>query len=129
MRLPASKPLRVRPGDEVLVRARLSKASRLGRLFIFAREGEETFSPYVPGISNLPVGEEPRMMSPVSLRLADTNPSRTASFVSDIDGYVCVMQEVDLKSDPLARVSLRRKINPQLPWTQRAKRTLTEMFA
>jgi len=129
MRLPASKPLRVRPGDEVLVRARLSKASRLGRLFIFAREGEETFSPYVPGLSALPSGDEPRMMSPISLRLAETQPSRSASFVSDIDGYVCVMQEVDSKADLLAKVSLRRKINPALPWTQRAKRTLTEMFA
>ena len=69
------------------------------------------------------------MMSPISLRLAEAQPSRTASFVSDIDGYFCVMQEVDSKADLLEKVSLRRKINPALPWTQRANRTLTEMFA
>ena len=44
----AAKALRVGPGDEVHVVARLNQQATLGRLFVFASEGLNDFSPYAP---------------------------------------------------------------------------------
>ncbi len=122
MRVAVGKTLRVGPGDEVLVRGQLIKGQRLGRLYVFAKEGDGEFSPYVKNISAMVVGEDPYMYSPLSMRLVETKPVSELSFVSDIDGSLCVMQEVDTEQDVKVKVRLSRKINPQLGWKEKLSR-------
>ena len=50
MRVSVGKALRVGPGDEVHAVARLRAEATLGRLFVFAKEGHNDFSPYAPMI-------------------------------------------------------------------------------
>ncbi|MBO4228441.1 hypothetical protein [Bradyrhizobium neotropicale] len=129
MRVLTGKPIRVGPGDEVVVRAQLTTAT-LGRLYVFAREdSEDRFSPYVPHVAALAVGDEPSMLQPMSMRLVAERPMRQISFVADIDGFVCVMQEVDTATDPLAKVRLKRKICPDLDWKSRILRKFQGIFS
>ncbi|MGY3615674.1 hypothetical protein [Bradyrhizobium sp. USDA 10063] len=129
MRVPTGRPIRVGPGDEVIVRAHLTTAT-LGRLYVFAKErSEESFSPYVPHIAALAVGDAPSMRQPMSMRLVAERPSKQISFVADIDGFVCVMQEVDTAADPLARVRLTRTICPDLSWWERMLRRIDGLLA
>jgi hypothetical protein len=117
--------MRIEPGDQVVIRARLPAKSQLGRLYVFAKEARgEDFSPYVPRMTSF---EEPSMATPVSLRLIDSHPEKRVSFTSDIDGYVCVMQEVDDFRDPLAHVNMRRIIDRNLNWRRRAARLINGM--
>src|SRR5579864_8325987 len=124
MRVIASRQLRVGPGDLVEIRGQLRSNSRLARLFVFAREGNVEFSPYVVNVKEklMVVGDKPQMYSPMSMRLDSHRSQHAISFASDIDGYVKVMQEVDCKEDQTAKVTLKRKINPDLPWHSRVLR-------
>jgi hypothetical protein len=126
MRVEVGKAIRVGPGDEVVVRGRLPANSRLGRLYVFVREGDAPFAPYVENIvSKLAVvGERPHMYSPMGMRLDDNRRQREISFVADFDGWVRVMQEVDRPADVRAVIKISRTINPHLPWTERFKRLL-----
>lgn len=125
MRVATTKQLRVEPGDEVIVQARLA-AAPIGRLYVFAREGDGDLSPYV--MHSDIAGDTPAIQSPLSLRLTSGVPARVLRFTSEIDGHVCVMQEVDTPKDPLAKVRLQKRINPCLPWHQRLTRRVAEMF-
>ena len=126
MRIPVGNVLRVGPGDQVVIRGRLPSEAKLGRLFVFASENGAKFSPYVPHVADMLVANgRPSMMTPLSLRLVDIRPEREISFVSDIDGFVCVMQEIDTPDDPSAKVKASRTINPDLNWIERLKRKLT----
>jgi len=126
LRIPVGNVLRVGPGDHVSIRGRLPPDAKLGRLFVFASENGSKFSPYVPHVADMLVANgRPSLMTPLSLRLIDTRPEREVSFVSDIDGFVCVMQEIDTPDDPSAKVKASRTINPNLRWTERLKRKLT----
>jgi hypothetical protein len=118
----------VNPGDEVVVRGRLRADAKLGRLFLFARQGDDEFAPYVQNVGALAAKGFPDLLTPLSLRLVRANPERQISFVSDIDGHIRVMQEVDTPKDPLVKLTVRRKINPALPWTQRLTKRITGMF-
>jgi hypothetical protein len=126
MRVEVGKTLRVGPGDEVVVRANMSPAAKLGRLFVFASENGAQFSPYVPNVASMIVTEnKPAMLPPVMLRLTEARPTRRVSFVSDIDGFVRVMQEVDSADDPKVAVRLSRRINPELGWIDWLERKFT----
>ncbi|MGY2987704.1 hypothetical protein [Bradyrhizobium sp. USDA 4508] len=128
MRVAVGKALRVGPGDHVVVRGQLANA-KLGRLYVFAREqGNDRFSPYVPDMSSL-VGDEPKLVSTLALRLTEERPERETSFVSDIDGFVRIVQEVDGLQDPLVSVKLTRKICPTLPWHERMRRLISGILA
>ena len=119
MRVVASKALRVGLGDEVTIWAALPKGSSLGRLFVFAREGESEFSPYVQNVAAmLAVETKPQMMTPMMFRLNNLRSEREIHFKSDIDGWFCVMQEVDTLDDPRVRVHLKRRVNPALGWRE-----------
>ena len=59
MRVPTGPRLRVGPGDAVILSARLPNSAPLGRLYVFAREGEEEYSPYIPGLASTPEFETP----------------------------------------------------------------------
>ena len=88
------------------------------------------FAPYVPDVrEKMAVGGEPRMFSPMSMRLDSRRTESEISFVADIDGFVCVMQEVDTAQDPKAKVTLRRKICPDLPLLSRITRALSGIAA
>ncbi|WP_156435238.1 hypothetical protein [Bradyrhizobium lablabi] len=124
MRVAVGRAIRVGPGDQVVVRGQLA-AAKLGRLYVFACErGNDHFSPYVPDMSSL-VGSEPKLLSTMALRLTEDRPEREISFVSDIDGFVRIMQEVDTAKDPRAKVKLTRTICPDLPWPERMLRLIT----
>lgn len=124
-----SKALRVQPGDQVIVRAALTGEQKLGRLFVFARETtEERFSPYVQGMYNEFASREPTMHKPMMLRLIEQMPERELSFVADIDGYVCICQELDTLLDPHAKVRMKRIISQHLGWKARAQRTISRIF-
>ena len=126
MRIPVGNVLRVGHGDQVVIRGSLPPDAKLGRLFVFASENGAKFSPYVPNVADVLVADgRPSMMTPLSLRLVDIRPEREISFVSDIDGFVCVMQEIDTPDDPSAKVKASRTINPDLNWIERFKRKLT----
>lgn len=127
MRVQAARAIRVGPGDGVVVRGQLPASSKLGRLFIFASEGGAKFSPYVRGVADMVVHNGmPPMLTPLSLRLVEGQPVRQLSFVSDIDGFICVMQEVDTPDEPRAKVRLTCRINPELKWNQRLWRKLQQ---
>jgi hypothetical protein len=124
MRVPVGKTLRVGPGDEVHVVARLRPEATLGRLFVFAKEGRnETFSPYTPMVDIL-VNGQPPILTPLMLRLTTLQPMRELQFNADFDGYVRIFQEVDTVKDALARVKLARKICPSLGWRDWLVRSL-----
>lgn len=129
MRVAASAQLRVWPGDEVIITARLPCASELSRLFVFAREGDASYSPYVPGIADaLMVNGYPQMMNMLSLRLTRQHSLRELKFTADINGWITVMQELDGKADPLAKIRLQRRINPNLPWHAQLVRKIIGLF-
>jgi len=126
MRVPVGNTLRVGPGDEVVVRGQLPAAAKLGRLFVFASENGAQFSPYVPNVADILVANgQPTMLSPLTMRLLTDRADRRIKFKADIDGFIQVMQEVDDKTDPLAKVKLSRTINPDLGWIDWAKRKFT----
>jgi hypothetical protein len=115
----------VSPGDEVFVLGKIEEPSRLGRLYVFAKNGDApAFSPYVPNVTELAELPTPILLSPMSMRLTDSAREKQISFTADIDGYVRVMQEVDRPDDPKAKVTLKRKICPDLPWITRISRRL-----
>jgi hypothetical protein len=123
MRVPVGNMLRVSPGDEVVIRGTLPPTGKLGRLFVFASENGAKFSPYVPHVADIIVANgQPTMLSPLSIRLVGKQSDRQLKFKADIDGFISVMQEVDDKTDPLAKVKLSRTINPDLGWIDWAKR-------
>src|SRR5262245_29686026 len=128
MRVIVSEEVRVKPGDEVVVRASLAPNSKLARLYMFARYHEdEKPSPYVPQLlarlaaakPDVVNGNQPPLMTPMSIRLTTEQPARTVQLAADLDGWLCVMEEIDLLADPRARVKIRRRIDPALPWRQR----------
>lgn len=123
MRVPATKAVRVGPGDQIIIRGQLPAAAKLGRLFVFASEQGAPFSPYVHGVADMLVANgRPLLMSQLSMRLVPAQPTRELSFTSDIDGFICVMQEVDTPEDPWARVRIECRINPELGWIDWLKR-------
>jgi hypothetical protein len=123
VRLPATKAIRVGPGDQVIVRGQLPASVKLGRLYVFASEKGAPFSPYVHGVADMLVANgRPQMMSQLSMRLVPAVPVRELSFVSDIDGYICIMQEVDTAAEPGAKVRVVCTINPELGWMDWLKR-------
>jgi hypothetical protein len=128
VRVANGKQLRVGPGDEVVIRAALGDAT-LGRLYVFARErGDVELSPYVAHLNELTMtgGDGmPRMMSTISLRLVEARPTREVSFVSDIDGFIQVMEEIDTADAPRAKVRVKRIVCRNLPWPKRMLRLLT----
>jgi hypothetical protein len=127
VRVQASKALRVGPGDKIVIRGRLPPQALLGRLFVFASENGSELSPYVPRVADMLVDNgRPQMLKPMSLRLLRGQPTRELSFVSDIDGLLCVMQEVDSPSEPKADVRIQCQINPELPWNKRLLRKMAQ---
>jgi hypothetical protein len=115
----------VSPGDEVFVLGRIEEPSRLGRLYVFAKNGDQpSFSPYVPNVTAPMATPTPQLLSPMSLRLTDRAREKQISFTADIDGYIRVMQEVDRPDDPKAKVTIKRRICPNLPWLSRISRRL-----
>jgi hypothetical protein len=132
VRVRASKALRVGPGDEVLFAGALSPGQRLGRLFVFAKEGDVEFSPYVYHAADKMrmAGEDhPRMMTPLTMRLTEKKREDQLTFVADIDGFLCIMQEVDAADDPRAKITLKRKICPYLPWPKKISRRLSGILS
>jgi len=126
VRVPVGNTLRVGPGDEVVIRGSLPPSGKLGRLFVFASENGAKFSPYVPNVADIIAANgKPSMLTPLSLRLIGEHSDRQIKFKADIDGFISVMQEIDGKDDPLAKVKLTRTINPDLGWIDWAKRKFT----
>lgn len=115
MRVPVGKALRVGPGDEVVVQARLPMSSKLGRLFVFASDGGE-YSPYTDDVDV--VSDKPRMVTPMSLRLTPQNPLRELKFVSCVDGCIRIMQEIDTANEQRAKIRIHRKVCPSLGWRE-----------
>jgi hypothetical protein len=102
---------------------------KLGRLFVFARElVEDRFSPYVQGMHSMVSEAKPMMFTPLSLRLVETMREREISFTSDIDGYVCITQEIDTAKDVTAKVRMKRIISKHLGWKQRLYRKYIGIF-
>jgi hypothetical protein len=123
VRVAVGKKLRVGPGDEIIIRGRLAPSAKLSRLYVFASEHGAEFSPYVLHVSDMLVANgRPTMLAPLSLRLSEHRSEHELSFVADIDGYICIMQEVDTPKDPRATVRVICKINPDLSWPAWAKR-------
>lgn len=118
--------LRVGPGDEVVVRARLpAQSSKLSRLFVFAKPvTDEQFAPYVPQLPTLVDSLYPSLQSMLSLRLTQAQPARELKFTADINGRICIMQEIDIANEPRARVQIARTVCPDLPWYRRLQRWL-----
>lgn len=114
MRVPVGRAIRVGRGDEIVVHAKLTVPTTLGRLFVFASEGGSEFSPYVQNTDI--VTDKPHMFTPMSLRLTPASPLKELSFTSDIDGKIRIMQEIDTNADARAKVRLQRRICPNLGW-------------
>ena len=111
----------------MVIRGQLPPDGKLGRLVVVASENGAQFSPYVLNVADMMVANgQPLMLSPLALRLVSVHaPDRKLSFVSDIDGYVRVMQDVDTADEPKAVVKLTCKINPNLGWAAWLKRKTT----
>lgn len=129
MRVSVGKALRVGPGDEVVIRGQLPAQAKLGRLFVFAKEGSADYSPYVANVrEKMAIGDMPQMLSPMMMRLDSYRQQSEISFTADIDGYIRVMQEID-KGDPKAVVKLSRTVCPHLPWKDRVLRRFSGALA
>lgn len=129
MRVAASKSIRVGPGDKIAIQAQLPAMARTSRLYVFAKGKGEEFSPYVANIGLMVSNGAPQMLSPMSMRLAEKAPQKSISFVSDLDGHVCVMQEVDTKDELLAKVKITRTLNPDLSWRERIIRSISGLWS
>jgi hypothetical protein len=127
MRVEVGRQVRVSPGDIIVIRGCLAPDSKLSRLYVFAKEGDVQFSPYVEGLHEklMVSGERPQMYTPLSMRLDGHRPQHEISFVADIDGWIRIMQEVDRAHDSKAVVRIKRTVNPSLPWWQRLRRLLS----
>jgi hypothetical protein len=126
MRVQVGNTLRVGPGDQVVIRARLPAAAKLGRLLVFASENGAQFSPYVQNVAEMLVANgKPTMLAPLSMRLVGSESTRTNTFTADINGFVRVMQEVDGLDDVRAVVKMTRTINPNLGALARLQRKLS----
>ena len=129
MRVEVGKKLRVGPGDAVVIRGHLAPNGKIGRLFVFAREGDAEFSPYVQNVSaKMAVNGMPQIFTPMHRRLDLVRPKCEISFTSDIDGWIRVMQEVDRPNDIRAIVHISRTIDPTLPWIKKVVRQLREIL-
>ena len=130
MRVAVGKAIRVGPGDEVVIRGQLPSSSKLARLYVFAKEGDAEYSPYVENLGSLLAvsGDRPQMYTPMSMRLDSYRSQRELTFVADIDGYIRVMQEID-KGDPKAVVKLTRTVCPHLPFKDRMLRRISGVLA
>ena len=129
MRVPTGPRLRVGPGDAIILLAKLPGPSSLGRLYVFAREGDEPdYSPYIPGLASTPEFEMPTMRSPLHIRLTQSHPESKITFKSDIDGWVRIYQEVDEAKDTRVAVKWKYLVDPELPWMERMKRHM-RMYA
>jgi len=127
VRVPATRAVRVGPGDRIVIRGQLPRDSKLGRLYVFASENGAPFSPYVHGVASmLALNGQPQMMSQLSMRLVPAVPVRELSFVSDIDGFIRIMQEVDSVGEPWAKVRIECTINPELGWKDWLKRKVAQ---
>jgi hypothetical protein len=132
MRVAVSDSVRAQPGDEIYIRAALAPDAKLGRLFVFAKlHPDEVFSPYVAqlGAKLALADSKPPFLTPLVLRLTEAQPMRLIKFPADIDGWYCVMEEIDLLKDPRSRVRLWRRIDPKLPRIHRIKRWFSELWA
>lgn len=130
MRVAVGPALRVGPGDEVVIRGELARSSKLSRLFLFAKEGNADYSPYVANVrEKLAVGGEPHIMKPMSMRLDVYRQEAEIVLTSDIDGYLRLMQEVDNAKEVRAKVRLKRRICPDLPVMTRIIRKLSGISA
>jgi len=126
VRKTATKAVRVRPGDEIIVRAALPADLGLARLYVWAKQvGSDQFSPYVLGTDVIDLGELPNMLSPISMRLVPQRPAHKISFVADMKGQIVIVQEVDTRDDKVAEVSLDL-IMATTSRLDRFKRRLTE---
>jgi hypothetical protein len=130
MRVAVGKAIRVGPGDEVVIRGQLPSSGKLARLYVFAKEGDAEYSPYVENLGSLLAvsGDRPQMYTPMSMRLDSYRSQRELTFVADIDGYIRVMQEID-KGDPKAVVKLTRTVCPHLPFKDRMLRRISGVLA
>lgn len=129
MRVKVSRSLYVLPGDDVHIYARLPVSLDFARLYVFARQMGELFSPYMLNAGMLAAGDvngKPVMGSPLALRLTNASPHRMLRFTADIRGYVQVMQEIDLPLEPVAKVKIAR--NPDLFWYQRWIQSVQRLF-
>lgn len=109
MRKVVTRAIKVQPGDEVIIRAALYVEQTLARLYVWARQTEDTeFSPYVQGLSveSVSLNTTPQMHKPLSLRLIPKKRSDKVSFISDIEGQIVVVQEVDSIRDKTADVKI-----------------------
>jgi len=122
MRVPAGPRLRVGPGDEVSLLAKLPGSAPLGRLYVFARQDGEEYSPYIPGLALMPEYEMPTMNQPIHMRLTAARRESEVTFKSDIDGWVRIYQEVDADKDARVNVRWKYQVDPDLPWMERMKR-------
>jgi hypothetical protein len=127
VRVPATRAVRVGPGDFIVIRGQLPRDAKLGRLYVFASENGAPFSPYVHGVANMLVmNGQPQMLSQLSMRLVAASPVRELTFVSDIDGFIRVMQEVDTKDEPKAKIRIECTVNPDLGWKEWFKRKVAQ---
>lgn len=128
MRVVVTRAIKVQPGDQVIVRAALSSGLQLARLYVWARQKEDTdFSPYVLGLGEeqVSLNDTPQMHKPLSMRLVSRKRSDKISFVSDIEGQIVVVQEVDSVNDKVADVKLESIMNERSK-LKKLKRRLIE---
>lgn len=128
MRVMVGKPIRVGPGDTIAVRGQLPETAKLGRLYVFAKEGQGQFAPYVQNIGVVTPSNEPFMYTPMSFRLDSARREYTTSFVADFDGFIAIQQEVDTAKDPRVKVRMKRTICRDLGWKEWLTRWLHGML-
>lgn len=93
---------------------------RLARLAVFsAATGDPEFSPFVPNAALAAAMDPPQLLQPLILRLTEAEPEKRLYVRADLEGYVCVVQEVDTANEPLVKVQLTYMVGSHAGWRTR----------
>jgi hypothetical protein len=111
MEVNLTKPVSVRTGDTVVITCGLRRGQSLAKLAVWSAVKGYEMSPHV--FNHQLVGMEfndgrPLFVRPLSFWLRENNRQRKIEFVADENLDFIVVQNVDLKGDPVAKAKVKR---------------------
>lgn len=95
-------------GQTIRLRARLRDGMRQADCAVYSAVGKVEPSPHVPlGKLDLLKDGRPVMVSPTMMRLTSLRTEMQLELVADEDSHFFIMQDVDVKGDPLVKARIK----------------------
>jgi hypothetical protein len=121
MRVCVAGPIKVRRGQTVSFILKLRKGMKESYCAVFSSVGYFEPSPYIPFEQLQFVGKKPAMLTPTTIRLSQGKPERSLTLISDEDCSFYLMQDIDVRGDPLVkgRIKVYGKLSQLLAYARR----------